>query len=424
MKDDNLVLGLKRLSGSSVIIGQILVIGVIVSMTRAFALTSLFEFLLLILFLSNRKLRSRFLSSFCDSRVLIPMLFWGWILLSGVWSIGETRDWLEDFWSWRKLLLVPYSFVLFENNRSKNILLWSLVAIASIFMVASWLGFLGLITLDRPPEHLLENHATQGVIFTTSAAIIFLSLNAHSKRFFLVLAILLIMGFLANNIFISTGRSAYLFMLVVVTILVFKSIHSKRKWLYSGLVAMTMIIVLGSVDRTSSRIQQAFNEVQTVYDPDEQYTSLGIRVIMWTNSLEIVKKHMLLGTGAGGYRAAYTTEVAGVEGWRGKIVDDPHQQYLHIASEYGLVGLTLFLLCLVAILAGCVSTNTRHTTLILCVLAGTVANGFANGHFSAFVEGRLFWVLCLALQSGTKDPLFEFLRSKVRRFSIQPEVKD
>jgi len=408
----------------SVIVGQILVIGVVVSMTRAFALTSLFEFLLLILFLSNHRLRSRFLSSFYDSRVLIPMLFWGWILLSGVWSIGETRDWLEDFWSWRKLLLVPFSFVLFGDNRSKNILLWSLVAIASIFMVASWLGFLGLITLDRPPQHLLENHATQGVIFTTSAAIIFVSLNSQTGRPFFWLALLFIMGFLANNIFVSTGRSAYLFMLVVVTILAFKSIQTKRKWLYTGLVAMLMLVVLGSVDRTSSRIQQAFNEIQTVYDPDEKYTSLGIRVIMWTNSLEIFKKHMLLGTGAGGFKSAYASEVATVEGWRGKIVDDPHQQYLHIASEYGLVGLTLFLLCLVAILVGCLRSNTRYSTLIICVLAGTVANGSANGHFSAFVEGRLFWVLCLALQSGTRDALFEFLRGQVRTFPVRFRTKD
>ena len=39
----------------------------------------------------------------------------------------------------------------------------------------------------------------------------------------------------------------------------------------------------------------------------------------------------------------------------------------------------------------------------IAVLLGTVANGFANGHFSAFVEGRFFWISVAAFLAGTQS---------------------
>ena len=77
--------------------------------------------------------------------------------------------------------------------------------------------------------------------------------------------------------------------------------------------------------------------------------------------------------------------------WRGLVTNDPHQQYLHITAEYGLVALIIFLGAIGLI--GCSRQSSAYVVVGLVVLAGTLVNGFANGHFATFVEGRLIWLM-------------------------------
>ena len=68
---------------------------------------------------------------------------------------------LGEFWSWRKLILVPICFTLFERDADKRLLMVVIVAVCSIYMVATWLGYFNLVELYRVPKHYLENHSTQ-----------------------------------------------------------------------------------------------------------------------------------------------------------------------------------------------------------------------------------------------------------------------
>ena len=95
---------------------------------------------------------------------------------------------------------------------------------------------------------------------------------------------------------------------------------------------------------SGDRIHRAYEEIRTAYTPNSEYSSIGIRLVMWNNTLEMIQDKPFLGSGAGSYKYDYQATVEGVNGWRGGFTDDPHQQYLHIAAEYGLVGLMIFLL--------------------------------------------------------------------------------
>ena len=51
------------------------------------------------------------------------------------------------------------------------------------------------------------------------------------------------------------------------------------------------------------------------------------------------------------------------------------------------------------------SSNVYHY-LGIAILMGTAVNGFANGHFGTFVEGRLVWIYVAGLLSGTSGWIF------------------
>ena len=68
------------------------------------------------------------------------------------WSDAPIVERLGEFWSWRKLILVPICFTLFERDADKRLLMVVIVAVCSIYMVATWLGYLILSNFIESPS--------------------------------------------------------------------------------------------------------------------------------------------------------------------------------------------------------------------------------------------------------------------------------
>lgn len=392
-------------------VAQLLVLGIVISMTRAFALTSLLEVMLWCLFAFNSSLRNRLVEALSDTRVFLVVAFWLWIGISSIWSDAPAQECFLDWWSWRKLSLVPICFALFKSEPSKAAMGIVIIFTCAVFAIASWLGYVEIISLDRPPSQLLENHSTQGVLFTGAAFLSVLFLKHTNNRLIQILLLILIVVFVSNIIIVVTGRSGYLSLIVCSVYFGFVEL---RKYGLRWLVVppLLVIIALTASDTANQRILQAYNEAtQVVLSPEsdsvapEHGTSVGHRVFMWVNTIALIGERPILGTGSGGYKIAYGDLVEGLEGWRGRVVDDPHQQYLHIAAEYGLLGLIIFLCAIASWLFTKPDVRTPFHFAATGILLGTLANGFANGHFSTFVEGRFLWIQLAAFLAGTPDYL-------------------
>jgi O-antigen ligase len=377
----------------------------LIFMTRAFAMVSLIELILWLLFAFNRDLRHRFLAVLSDTKVIILLAFLLAIGVAMLWA--EQAPWgerLEEWWSWRKLILFPMVFSVFQARQSKYLVLWSVVFISSIFMMLSWLGVAGLIELDRPPDYLLENDVTQGIMFSAGAFFLWMLMREMTFSFWgKLISWALIFGLISNILVLLPGRSGYVFLIVVSGTALW--VHFNRwKWIASviGVGIITVTLIMSSVTRDA--IMQGITEVQTVSDDNAEFSSMGIRMVMWENSIEMIRSNPLLGTGTGDYRHVYADLVRDVPGWRGRLVEDPHQQYLHIWSEHGLIALGLLLLFLA--MSAKSALEMRHGSysnfgyIALAILLATALNGLVNGHFSSFVEGRLFWIIFAAMLSG------------------------
>jgi len=166
-------------------------------------------------------------------------------------------------------------------------------------------------------------------------------------------------------------------------------------------------------DNTRIQIEKGVVEAATAYSKDVPISSLGIRVVMWGNVLQMIKDKPLLGSGSGSFRHDYSHRVKDIAGWRGRVSDDPHQQYLHIAAEYGLVGLFLFLIAISSWFFSHYDFRCPYQMAAIAFLIGTMANAFANGHFSAFVEGRFVWIFLATGLSGTQLKKFQGILGKI-----------
>ena len=385
-------------------LARLLVLGIVVSMTRAFAVTNLFEFVLTCLVIWCPNLRASVFRTLVDPRILLTLVFLSWVGLSSTWSEVAYQARIEDVVSWRKLLLVPICFALFKETKHKRILKNTFVITCVGYLILSYCGYFGWITLDRDPSGVLENNSTQGIMFAAAGFFIALTLPLKRQLWVKASLMVLILAFFANILLLSQGRSGYLF--VVVCVLGLVHFYSKKVILSRMLIFGALIIgVLIANQNSRDRIIQGVSEAIYAFEEQPKVTSIGIRVVMWSNTLDIITANPILGTGAGSFKSHYERLVDGVSGWRGTITDDPHQQYLHIAAEYGIIGLLLFISCLLAWYSsdykGEMSEMKIYRIAAFTFLSGIVVTSFANGHFSTFVEGRFVWVFISVLLAGT-----------------------
>ena len=96
------------------------------------------------------------------------------------------------------------------------------------------------------------------------------------------------------------------------------------------------------------RALQAKSDIEKVIINSDYTTSLGIRAAYWITTYNILKENPLLGVGIGDFRVATTKELENKrydEGFNKSFmsINAPHNQYLLILLQTGLIGFGIFL---------------------------------------------------------------------------------
>jgi O-antigen ligase len=196
----------------------------------------------------------------------------------------------------------------------------------------------------------------------------------------------------------TTGRSGYLAMLAVLIFMAMKYIKvhqlysSFKSWFLLVGVTLFTVILLMSSKTSSDRIDLAIVELQqSEKNANENLvTSIGQRVIFWKNTVEMIPKYFILGAGTGAFKAAYTEQVAGKTGLTAAITQDPHNQYLKILIEQGILGLILLIFMIARTL---LDKDVENDNFLLgsAVIFIWILTSCFNAHFTTFMEGTFIW---------------------------------
>jgi O-antigen ligase len=126
-------------------------------------------------------------------------------------------------------------------------------------------------------------------------------------------------------------------------------------------------------------------------EQSETLTNFGSRRVFYQNSVEVLEHHWILGVGTGGFTQAYGDHVSKkyeASDWRAVHTTDPHNQYLSVAIQQGVVGVVLFLGWIIAIVRERESRSDYHR-LAIAILAGWCVTSLFSSHFRTFAEGHL-----------------------------------
>jgi len=323
------------------------------------------------------------------------------VALAMLWADVPWRERWVSFWSWRKLWLIPIVLALFGPLAWKRRLLVAYVAVCGVAVLISF----GIVaaTQQLPTSvfdaagSLLRNHSAQSMAFATATlAAVWLALEPDLAPRWRTAAAGLAALFVANMAFVTPGRSGLLALVVMLVVLSAFNLRSWRNVALAGTAAALLAVGVALSPVVGNRISEGIAEWNNAAAATQR-TSMGVRAVLYENTLELVRERPLLGTGTGGFAPAYEAHVKRkYSDWRVMPTADPHSQYLFFLAEQGAVGLIAFLLYIALALADR-GDGSRARIVAAAMLLGWCATSLLSSHFKTFAEGNLLAMFLAAM---------------------------
>ncbi len=242
-------------------------------------------------------------------------------------------------------MLMPLFMTLVVYNKRR----WYIGAFLAGMTVAMSMTYLAWFDLihyaDVTPLHLTKK--TFHVVYNPLLAIA-IYLLAHELCWGKIKAVFkwfgfVLLGVMVFNMFITEGRAGQLVFFVLIVLFLLQKFRKNLIVAVCGTAILLPLLFYAGYfwsPQFKSRFDLARNEIaQFEQNPN---TSVGLRLLYWRNSYEIMKAHPLLGVGTGDFDVEYSK----VNQQRSPDIsptDNPHNQYFLVGTRFGGVGLAVIL---------------------------------------------------------------------------------
>lgn len=355
-------------------------------------------------FLIREKLKFSISHSYTKGFVGVSIAFITWSVIGTSQSINIS----ESIFFLSREILFLLSFILMYTLLSKKIEhLTTTKSITSILILLSIIGIFQFYNLaftsipgDPHPTGVSGNRNLYASLLVLLMPFAFYTLTFANRMWKYISAFAISMGIFA--IIIGQTRSAWL--AFIVSTLFFqlsffilrKKLPSKmvRNWLWVSLTAIGAVVVaLGIIvltDKDGLVQERLTNRLKSLYslndlnDPNEANRNINERLLVWDGTYKMIKDTPFVGVGPGNWRLVFP-KYGGMSALKDdtpvqidKVRVQPHNVYLHIASETGIPGLLLMLtlgvLILLAAFTNIMNNNDARIILLnLLMAAGIIA---------------------------------------------------
>lgn len=302
---------------------------------------------ILALFLIGGRFRER-IGAVRDNPIVLPAL-----ALLGMYVVGLTygeAPWSDAVDSLKKaanFLLIPILLALFRDEKVRRWAIEGFLAVMALTLLISYLLWAGAIPANelfngtRGEPYVFKNRLTHSFLMAFGAYLFALKARVNENRPKRILLASLAVAALHNVLFLVASRTGYVVALVLGACFLF----SVWRWRGAAVAAALILLLSGAVyllpaSAPHQRLKLMVEEATQWQPGQPENTSVGYRLEFYRNSLELIRKRPLIGSGTGGFRGGYAALVRGT-GMQAS--DNPHNEYLMVAVQLGVVGLALLL---------------------------------------------------------------------------------
>ena len=279
---------------------------------------------------------------------LAALVLFGLLLAGTLYGDRNPGDAQATLLKYVDLLWIPVLIWIFRDAITRVRALHALAISLAVIVLASYLIMWGVV----PETGFLSGNASDPVVFKTRqthgllmafGAFLYVHLahvagTARMRVLWLVLAALAV----ANGTLVVQGATGYL----VLGMLALYFGYALKGW--GGLLLATavgtalataLVLVPGPFQQRLALIRTEISQWQP--GTPNLYSSVATRLEFYRLTFEIVRDRPLLGSGTGSFPKAYEDKTRGQPALRSR---NPHNEYLHMMVQLGVVGLAALLL--------------------------------------------------------------------------------
>jgi hypothetical protein len=395
------------------LLGDTFAAGVAIALPWSTSLTVMLTWLYLLMLLPTREVAALPREFLRRVSALPTALF----LLAGVgtlWADVPIGERLQGLSAFRLVLIIPALIVHFRHSANAHWVLVGFLASCTALLALSWALFLfpripwyrSMEVFDVP----VKDHISQSAEFTICIfALAAIASDAWRARrhWFAAALIVLALAFLGNILYVATARTALVVLPVLLVVWGFKEFG--KRGLLGLLIAGAALAAFawvssphlrGSVNRIAAEVQSYLCYVnRPVGFPEERMpglaedmayhhctlkTPIGWRLEFWRRSIELLAEAPLIGHGTGSIQLFRRAAIAEAVPAAPSI--NPHNQFLAVALQLGLLGVVVMLAMWLVHLALFCGPGLAAWIGLVVVVQNVITSMF-NSHLFDFTHG-------------------------------------
>ena len=276
----------------------------------------------------------------------LPVLLWLFAALGMLWADVTLAERIAGLGGYHKLLVIPLLLAQFRRSERGVMVLYGFLASCTLLLAASFvLDAIFRATLYNPfpgkmPGLPARDYIAQSAEFLICAfALLAAAPIARARgarcwrQWFTLLALL----FIANILYIATGRTALVVIALLLVILAFREFGWKGVRRRRVSPAPLSAASRGPLRHSCAcALHKASRKCAATAPRTPRASSL--RVEFWKKSLAFIKQAPVIGNGTGSMPELFRRAAAGATGAPGVISTNPHNQFFAVAIQLGIVG--------------------------------------------------------------------------------------
>ncbi|QPF87857.1 O-antigen ligase family protein [Bradyrhizobium genosp. L] len=335
----------------------------------------------------------QFVLDLANPACALPLALVALALLGMTWSEVDWAERLQGIKPIGKLLLLPFLLGYFQRSQRGLWVFAAFLISCTLLMVLSWIVLawpqfkLAHTASDGVP---VKNYLDQSQEFALCAfALALPALAALRQRRWPVAAgcVALILLFTANMLYVVSARTALVYMPVL--LILFAALHLGRgatRLLFAGVAVASLVVWT-----TSPYLRHRIADIGVEYRARDisGIASTAQRLTYWRKSVKFIHEAPLVGHGTGTIRHLFAQDAIGQTGLAAEVVNNPHNQTLNVAIQWGLLGIFLLYAMWYAhirLFAG----RDLVSWIGLAIVVQNVTSSLFNSHLSDFHEGWMY----------------------------------
>ena len=355
--------------------------------------------------IKNKGYKEIFEKNLFKSCFLIYLLF----MLSCFYSIAENEEIFSILKKYIKFIYIPFLYYLVKIQNNLNMVIKFFILGSSLILILSYFKYYSIINFENfynffeytgivniqdkiinTNTSIFQNYIIQGIVLSFYS---FLCLYIANKDKSLLYYLLSALAFI-NVIFLNDSRSAYIIIILLALISLYKILTNNKGRLF--FIAFCIGIMSTQFSNNfKTRIGVIKNNVNLIKESDYK-SSLGYRYMWAKISYYNIVNYPILGLGVGSYKESTLNYflINPSKDYNFYITDNPHNEFLSIASQLGFMGLILFFGFLYFLFKDTKNDILSRGTVIVVVISSIFNSAFYDNMLGLF----LVILICLITQ--------------------------